>query len=62
MEQNQDTVTGFVDHIIFRNNDNGYTVLVLICGEEELTCVGTFPDIAEGENIEAYGSFTDHPT
>ncbi len=53
---------GYVDHIIYRNSENGYTVLVLICEEEELTCVGLFSDIAEGENIEATGEFTDHPT
>ena len=35
------TVEGYVDHIIFRNNDNGYTVMVLVCDGEELTCVGS---------------------
>lgn len=62
LDNNQETINGYVDHIIYRNTDNGYTVLVMICGEEELTCVGTFSDIAEGENIEAQGEFTDHPT
>lgn len=57
-----ETVNGYVDHIIYRNNENGYTVLVLIVEEEELTCVGYFSDIAEGENIEAQGEYTDHPT
>jgi len=57
-----DTIKGYVDHIIYRNTENGYTVLVLICEEEELTCVGIFSDIVEGENIEAKGEFTDHPT
>lgn len=61
MEQTQETVNGYVDHIIYRNNDNGYTVLVLVSGGEELTCVGIFSDIAEGENIEAYGTYTEHP-
>ena len=55
-------LAGYVEHIIYRNADNGYTVLVMICDEEEVTCVGTFSDIAEGENIEAHGSYTDHPT
>lgn len=55
-------INGYVDHIIYRNADNGYTVLVMICDEEEVTCVGTFSDIAEGENIEAHGSYTNHPT
>lgn len=57
-----ETVKGYVDHIIYRNAENGYTVLVLICDEEELTCVGVFSDIAEGENIEAVGEYTEHPT
>lgn len=37
-----ETITGYVDHIIYRNADNGYTVLVLVCEEEEITCVGIF--------------------
>ena len=57
-----ETVKGYVDHIIYRNTDNGYTVLILIVEEEELTCVGNFSDIVEGENIEAKGEYTDHPT
>jgi len=57
-----ETIKGYVDHIIYRNAENGYTVLVLICEEEELTCVGIFSDIVEGENIEAKGEYIDHPT
>ena len=56
-----ETIQGYVDHIIYRNDENGYTVLVLVCGEDELTCVGIFSDIVEGENIEAKGEFTEHP-
>ncbi len=56
-----ETIQGYVDHIIYRNAENGYTVLVLVCGEDELTCVGIFSDIVEGENIEAKGEFTEHP-
>ncbi len=57
-----DKITGFIDHIIFRNADNGYTVLVLLCEEEEITCVGSFSAISEGENIEVTGEYTTHPT
>lgn len=55
-----EVIKGYVDHIIYRNVENGYTVLVLICEEEELTCVGVFSDIVEGENIEAKGDFIEH--
>lgn len=55
-------LAGYVEHIIYRNADNGYTVLNLVSGEEEITCVGIFSAIAEGENIEASGDYTDHPT
>lgn len=55
-------LAGYVEHIIYRNADNGYTVLNLVSGEEEITCVGIFSAIAEGENIEAPGDYTDHPT
>ena len=51
-----------MEHIIYRNADNGYTVLNLVSGEAEITCVGIFSAIAEGENIEASGDYTDHPT
>ena len=62
LEENLESIEGYVDHIIYRNADNGYTVLVLVCNEEEETCVGVFSDIAEGENIKAKGSYTEHPT
>ena len=40
-----ETVTGYVDHIIYRNAENGYTVLVLVVNEEELTCVGDLKSV-----------------
>lgn len=55
-------LAGYVEHIIYRNADNGYTVLNLVSGEDEITCVGIFSAIAEGENIEATGDYTEHPT
>lgn len=58
-----ESVTGYIDRIIFRNEDNGYTVLVLKGTEgddEELTCVGTFPVISQGATIEASGNFINH--
>ena len=55
-------IIGYIDHIIYRNAENGYSVFVLICEEEELTCVGSFSDIAEGMHMEASGEYTEHPS
>lgn len=58
-----ETVTGYIDHVIFRNEDNGYTVMVMKGTEDdsELTCVGTFPAFTQGASIEAVGNYTTHP-
>ncbi|MCI8813834.1 MAG: Flp pilus assembly complex ATPase component TadA, partial [Lachnospiraceae bacterium] len=55
-----DTVSGYVDHIIYRNEENGYTVLALEEEGTEITCVGTFQYIGQGEAIEAQGHYTEH--
>ena len=46
-----EVLKGFVEHIIYRNEENGYTVLNLTSGTEEITCVGSLPYISEGETI-----------
>lgn len=56
----QETVEGIINHIIFRNEENGYTVLELVSEGKELTCVGFFQSVNEGEMIEAYGRYTEH--
>ena len=58
----QNTVEGYVDHIIFRNEDNGYTVLNLMVNGSELTCVGIFEYIGEGELLELTGTYVEHST
>ena len=57
-----ETIEGYVDHIIFRNEENGYTVLNLVSGNEETTCVGNFAMISEGELIEVKGTWISHST
>ena len=53
---------GYIDHIIFRNSDNGYTVLVLSTSGEEITCVGTLSYVGEGEKVELQGQYISHPS
>lgn len=58
----EETIEGYVDHIIFQNRDNGYTVACLVSEGEEITCVGTFRFLNEGETIRAKGVYTRHPS
>ena len=52
---------GYVEHIIYRNTENGYSVLNLVSDGEETTVVGTFHYISEGELLELEGEYTEHP-
>lgn len=58
MEQRE----GYIEHIKFRNPDNGYTIFQLSepGGNDELTCVGNFPAISEGEYVKVEGAMTVH--
>lgn len=58
----QDTIEGYVEHIIFRNEDNGYTVLNLMSEGSEVTCVGIFEYVSEGELLELHGTYVEHAT
>lgn len=53
-------ITGYVEHIVFRNQENGYTVFNLENDDGELTCVGTFHYINEGELLELEGEYVNH--
>ena len=55
-------LTGYVENIIFRNADNGYTVMEFASEEMLNTCVGLFPVINEGENLIVRGEYVNHPT
>ncbi|MDD6456392.1 MAG: ATP-dependent RecD-like DNA helicase [Lachnospiraceae bacterium] len=52
---------GFVERILFHNEENGYTVLILTNQNEEVTLTGTFFTVSEGEYLQAEGEMTEHP-
>ena len=55
-------LNGYVEHIIFQNAENGYTVLELVADEEDvITCVGMLKGVTEGENLELQGEYVEHP-
>lgn len=58
--RNVETVTGYVEHIVFRNEENGYTVFNLDTDDGEVTCVGIFNYISEGEMLEIEGEYVNH--
>ncbi len=55
-------VCGTVDRIVYRNEENEYTVLELGCGDDTITAVGIMPMVFEGEELKLIGSFTSHAT
>lgn len=56
-----ESIKGYVEHIIYRNSENGYTVMNLVSGGEEIVCVGMFRAIDEGGNFEINGNYVEHP-
>ena len=53
-------IKGYVEHIVYRNEDNGYTVFHLNNSDGEVTCVGNFHFIEEGELLRLTGGYTTH--
>lgn len=55
-----ETIQGYVEKIVYRNQENGYTVLSLTGEDDDITCVGSFPFINEGEYVELHGNYISH--
>lgn len=51
---------GYLEHFLFRNEDNGYTVFNLAMEKEDVICVGSFKSIEQGETLELTGEFINH--
>ena len=54
-------IEGRVEEIVFRNAENGWTVLELRTGRSHVTVVGSLPFVEEGERVKAYGTWGEHP-
>ena len=57
----KEIVKGYIDHFIYKNEENGYGVVNLIVDEEEVTCTGTFKDADVGDTLEIEGTYVNHP-
>ena len=56
-------IEGTVEHIVFQNEENGYTVCELALSDDDLvTAVGQMPFLTVGESIKGLGQWTNHPS
>ena len=55
-----EVLEGYVEKIVFRNPENGYTVFTLALDDDETTCVGCFPVLNTGEYVSVEGNYTVH--
>lgn len=56
-----ENITGYIDHFIYQNKENGYAVLSLIVDGDEQICVGSFRTVDSGETLEITGEYVEHP-
>ena len=54
-------IEAFADETVFRNDENGYTVLIVKSGRTRVSAVGVMPPIAQGEKLRITGEWTEHP-
>ncbi len=55
-----ETIEGVVYEIIYTNEENGYTICELECGEECITVCGTLPFIHIGDRLTVSGGWVTH--
>ena len=53
---------GMISDIVFKNEENGYTIAYLANEDEEVTIVGCMPTLSVGESIEVEGKWVTHKT
>jgi exodeoxyribonuclease V alpha subunit len=55
-----ETISGYIEHIIYSNKDNGYTVFELTTDTEDITCVGDLHAAGEGMSVKLSGQYVSH--
>lgn len=56
-----ETIEAIADETVFRNDENGYTVLVVKAGRARVSAVGVMPPVTPGEKLIITGEWTEHP-
>jgi len=57
---NMERLEGMVSDIVFKNEDNGYTIAHLVNEKDEVVIVGCMPTLAVGESVEVSGKWVNH--
>ena len=60
-EQHGRTMEGTVERVVFRNDQNGWTVLDVSAAGGLHKVVGVMPDVQTGESVKLQGEWVDHP-
>lgn len=56
----EERISGVIAHVVYQNEENGYTVFSLSSEDDETTCVGYLGDVREGMSLELTGTYTEH--
>ncbi len=62
MDEQLVEISGVVDEITYRNEENGFTVIDFYTDEEYFTVVGVLPEVTEGESLRLRGTWSYHAT
>ena len=57
----KENVKGYIEHFIYRNEENGYSVINLVTEDDEITCIGNFRDADVGDTLDMVGVYVEHP-
>ena len=61
MDQEQTQLEAIIEETVFRNEENGYSVVQARAGRDKITVVGTLPALAAGEQVTLTGTWVEHP-
>lgn len=62
MDNQTESLKGYIDHFIYKNEENGYGVASIITDDDEVVCTGSFKDAGVGDTLDMKGTFINHPT
>ncbi len=51
---------GAVENIVYRNEENGYSVIEIADGDDYITAVGIMPQVGVGDTVRLTGTYTNH--